>query len=144
MFGRFRAGLMALGISFAFAGAAAVANAQEPARRAITFKDLISMSRLSDPQISPDGRTIAYDVATPDLDGNKMKHDIWIVSAAGGAPRQLTRSGSDMRPRWSPDGKRLAFLSARDGAQQVYTIWLEGGEASKLTSLSTGADNEIW
>jgi dipeptidyl aminopeptidase/acylaminoacyl peptidase len=144
MFGRFRAGLMALGISFAFAGAAAVANAQEPARRAITFKDLISMSRLSDPQISPDGRTIAYDVSTPDLDGNKMKHDIWIVSAAGGAPRQLTRSGSDMRPRWSPDGKRLAFLSARDGAQQVYTIWLEGGEASKLTSLSTGADNEIW
>ena len=140
----FRAALLALAIFLMAALAAPALPAQETPRRAITFKDLISMNRLSDPQISPDGRWIVYSVAAPDLEGNKMTDNIWIVSAAGGEPRQLTRSGSDSRPRWSPDGKRLAFLSSRDGAQQVYTLWLEGGEASKLTSLSTGADNELW
>jgi len=140
----FRAALLALAIFLMAALAAPALPAQETPRRAITFKDLISMNRLSDPQISPDGRWIVYSVAAPDLEANKMTDNIWIVSAAGGEPRQLTRSGSDSRPRWSPDGKRLAFLSSRDGAQQVYTLWLEGGEASKLTSLSTGADNELW
>jgi dipeptidyl aminopeptidase/acylaminoacyl peptidase len=144
MFVAFRAALLALAISLMGAFTAPGLPAQETPRRAITFKDLISMNRLSDPQISPDGRWIVYSVATPDLEANKLTHNIWIISASGGEPRQLTRSGSDSRPRWSPDGKRLAFLSSRDGAQQVYTIWLEGGEASKLTSLSTGADNELW
>jgi dipeptidyl aminopeptidase/acylaminoacyl peptidase len=124
--------------------AAAAAKAQEPQRRVITFKDMISMQRLSDPQISPDDQWIAYSVATPDLEANRISHNIWIVPVAGGPARQLTRSGSDTRPRWSPDSKRLAFLSSRAGQQQVYTIWLEGGEASPLTSLSTGADNELW
>jgi dipeptidyl aminopeptidase/acylaminoacyl peptidase len=125
----------------AFTGAA---NAQVPERRPITFKDLISMQRVSDPQISPDAQWIAYTVTTPDLDANHSTRNIWIVPTAGGAARQLTRGGSDQRPRWSPGGKRMAFLSSRDGAQQIYTIVLEGGEATKLTSLSTGADNELW
>jgi dipeptidyl aminopeptidase/acylaminoacyl peptidase len=121
-----------------------LANAQAPERRAITFKDLISMHRVSDPQISPDGEWIAYTVATPDLEANRISRDVWIVPVSGGESRQLTRGGSDVRPRWSPDGKKLAFLSSRDGIQQVYWIALEGGEATHLTSLSTGADNQLW
>jgi dipeptidyl aminopeptidase/acylaminoacyl peptidase len=119
-------------------------RAQEPERRAITFKDLAAIQRVSSPQISPDGKWIAYEVATPNLEANRIGHDIWIVPVAGGAARQVTRGGSDERPRWSPDGTKISFLSSRDGTQQIYWIRLEGGEASRVTSISTGADNELW
>ena len=120
-------------------------KAQEQRKRAITFQDLIAMHRLGDPQISPDGKWIAYSVSTPDLDANRSVRNIWIVSTAGGEPRQLTRGGTDTRPRWSPDGKKLAFLSGRvENNPQVYWMNLQGGEPNRLTSLSTGADNELW
>ncbi|MGH9560708.1 MAG: TolB family protein, partial [Terracidiphilus sp.] len=99
---------------------------------------------VGEPQISPDARWIAYTVTTPDVDANRNASNIWIVSASGGDDRQLTRSGKDQRPRWSPDGKTLAFLSSRDGAAQIYSIPLEGGEPTRITSLSTGVDNELW
>jgi dipeptidyl aminopeptidase/acylaminoacyl peptidase len=66
------------------------------------------------------------------------------VPTSGGEPRQLTTSGKDEGARWSPDGKRLAFLSTRSGAQQIYLIALVGGEASQLTSVSGGAENIVW
>ncbi len=126
----------------------AQARAQAPAKHAITFDDLISLHRISDPQISPDGKWVAYVVATPDKEANRTARNIWLVPTAGGTgasePHQLTRSGRDSRPRWSPDGRRLAFLSSRDATQHVYVISLEGGEASKLTTISTGADNVLW
>jgi dipeptidyl aminopeptidase/acylaminoacyl peptidase len=129
----------------AAAAASAVAAGQTAEKRAITFRDLISVHRVSEPQISPDGKWIAYSVATPDLEANHSVRDIWVVPAAGGGEaRQLTRGGSDTRPRWSPDGKKLAFISGRAGAPQIYWIALEGGEATRLTSISTGADNELW
>ena len=124
--------------------ASSMAGAQTSAKRAITFKDLISIHRVGDPQISPDARWVAYTVATPDIDANRNASNVWIVSMAGGDARQLTRSGKDQRPRWSPDGKTLVFLSSRDGASQVYSIPLEGGEPTRITSISTGADNELW
>lgn len=123
---------------------AAGAQASTQQRRAMTFLDLVAMERVSGPQISPDGKWIAYEVGTVDLDANRVAHNIWIVAAEGGEPRQLTRGGSDQRPRWSPDGRKLAFISAREGTPQVYWIALDGGEAMRLTSLSTGADNELW
>ena len=138
--------------AFALAAAAPFALSQPPgkpavqtaAKRGITFDDLISLHRISEVQVSPDGKWAAYRVATPDLQANRSASNLWIVSTAGGPPQQLTRSGRDSRPQWSPDGKRLAFLSIRDTTAQVYLLSLEGGEASKLTSLSTGADNVLW
>ena len=132
--------LILIGISLA----AASANAQTKEKRAITFRDLISMHRLGDPQLSPDGHWIAYTVATPDFDANHLVKDIWVVSVSGGEPHQLTKGGSDERARWSPDGEKLAFLSSRDGAAQVYEMSVSGGEPVKVTSLSGGADNELW
>jgi dipeptidyl aminopeptidase/acylaminoacyl peptidase len=113
-------------------------------KRAIQFDDMIAMHRVSDPQVSPDGKWVAYVVSTPDMQANHSVSDIWLVPATGGAERELTRGGSDSRPRWSPDSKKIAFLSSRDGAQQIYVISLYGGESSRLTFLSTGADNELW
>src|ERR1700722_11570264 len=145
-----RRGLRAIGVPVALLAAMQVAvvaegQAQIAEKRAITFKDLISLHRVSEPQISPDGKWIAYSVATPDLEANHSVRDIWVVPAAGGGEvRQLTRGGSDTRARWSPDGKKLAFISGRSGTPQIYWIALEGGEATRLTSISTGADNELW
>ena len=118
--------------------------AQEAAKHAIAFDDMIKMHRVAEPQISPDGKWVAYTLATPDMEGNRNASNIWLVSAAGGAPTQLTQSGHDSSPIWSPDGKTLAFLSSRSGDSQVYLLSLEGGEAQRLTKLSTGADIVKW
>ena len=113
-------------------------------KRAMTFDDLVSMARVSDPQVSPDGMWVAYTLGAVDKTANRTNRNIWLVSTNGGQPRQLTTSGRDLQPQWSPDGKKLAFLSGRDGTQQVWMISLEGGEATKVTRLSTGADNVQW
>ena len=135
---------LATAASPAFAQLASMPAAQAPAKRAIAFDDLIGMHRISEPQISPDGKWVAYKVGTPDREANRVASNIWVVSTAGGEPRQLTRSGRDSRPQWSPNSKRLAFLSTRSGTQQVYVIALDGGEATQVTQLSTGADNVLW
>jgi dipeptidyl aminopeptidase/acylaminoacyl peptidase len=120
------------------------ANAQAPAKHPLTFDELIKLHRISAPAVSPDGKWVAYGVSTPDLEANRSVSDIWVVGLAGGDPIQLTQSGKDSAPSWAPDGKTLAFLSARDGSSQVYLISMEGGEAKKLTTLSTGADLFKW
>ncbi len=111
----------------------------------MTVDDLLAMQRISDPQISPDGNSVAYAVGTPDVGANRIVRNIWVISTAQGSqPQQLTHGGQDTRPQWSPDGKSIAYLSERDGATQVYLIPAQGGTEKKITSLSTGADNEKW
>lgn len=119
-------------------------RAQAPQKRAIAFDDLISVHRVSDVQVSPDGAWVSYTVAMPDKEANRTTRNLWLVSTAGGEPKQMTRSGRDSHARWSPDSSRLAFVSSRDGSSQIYLISLEGGEASKVTSLSTGAAEVTW
>ena len=119
--------------------------AQAPAKRAMTFDDLAAMQRVSEPQISPDGRSVVYSVGTTEMESNRIARNIWVVSTSPGSqPRQLTQDGHDTRPQWSPDGKKIAFLSSREGATQIYLMPAQGGGAKKITSLSTGADNEKW
>jgi len=119
--------------------------AQTPPKHALTFNDLMAMQRLGEPQISPDGRFVAYTTGIAEMETNRIARDIWIVSTTPGSqPRQLTETGYDSRPQWSPDGKKIAFLSSRDGMPQVYVMSWRGGNPAKLTSLSTGADNEKW
>jgi dipeptidyl aminopeptidase/acylaminoacyl peptidase len=117
-------------------------RAQE--KHAITFDDLISMHRVAEAEISPDGKWVAYTVATPDMDANRNATNLWMAPVAGGDAIQLTRTGKDSSPKWSPDGKTIAFLSGRSGDSQVYVLSMEGGEAHPLTKLSTGADTVKW
>jgi len=124
---------------------ASSAQAQGPSKHAMTFDDLAAVQRVAEPQISPDGRAIVYSVGITEMDSNRVAHNIWIVSTTPGSqPRELTQTGHDTRPQWSPDGKSVAFLSSRDGTPQIYVIPAQGGNAKKITSLSTGADNEKW
>jgi len=117
------------------------------AARARDFEigDLFKFHRISDPQLSPDGSVLLF-VQTEELkDENTTRASIWSVPAGGGEPVMFTRAGKhDGHPRWSPDGKWIAFESDRDGTQQVWVIPSAGGEASKLTSLSTGASGPVW
>src|ERR1051325_138397 len=118
------------------------ARAQE--KHAITFDDLIKLQRVAEPAISPDGKWVAYTVATPDMEANRNASNIWLVAKSGGEAIQLTQSGKDSSPVWSPDGKTIAFISSRSGDSQVYLLSMEGGEAHPLTERSTGADLAIW
>ena len=120
------------------------ADAQAPAKHPLAFDDLIKLHRIAAPEVSPDGQWVAYGISTPDMEANRGVSNIWLVSTSGGDAIQLTQSGKDSAPSWSPDGKTLAFLSGRDGTSQVYVISMEGGEAKKLTTLSTGADLFKW
>ena len=113
-------------------------------KRAITVDDLLAFHRISDPQFSPDGTRVVYTVATPDRKDNRVQRNLWIVALDGSEPRQLTFSGRDGGARWAPDGRTLAFLSSREGSQQLYLLNLTGGEPTKLTSLDGGADQLVW
>jgi len=123
------------------------AKEQQPARP-FTVDDLLKIRRVSDPQLSPDGRWIAYTIADTDKAANKRITQIYLISTDGGEPRALTsEKQSSVSPRWSPDGKRLAFVSARDGESQIWTIDLpeaKPGSLKKISNISTGADAPVW
>jgi len=114
-------------------------------KRAITFEDYIALKAVSDPQLSPDGKWVAYTVSTPSLQDNRNVARVWVVEVATGRSRQLTNGpGSDRQPRWSPDGKTLAFISTREGGAQVWLLPIAGGDAHKVSSLADGASDPVW
>lgn len=103
----------------------------------ISIDDLLRIPRVGDVQLSPDGRSIAYTVATPNVATNESESNLWIADTATRNPRQITHSGKDRAARWSPDGRRLAFLSRREGRSQVYVLILDGGEARAITRFTS-------
>jgi dipeptidyl aminopeptidase/acylaminoacyl peptidase len=123
--------------------AASLVTAAE--RRPLTFDDFIKVRRVSDIQLSPRGDAIAFVVTEMSLETNGGNSDIWLMAADGSGLRRLTSSPqADFSPRWSPDGKTLAFLSTRGGSAQVWTINPAGGEAEPLTKFGPGVDGFVW
>jgi len=120
-------------------------------KRPFTFEDMMQLRRISDPQVSPDGKWVIFSAQDVNLDANTKTSHLWIVPLAGGEAKPLTSgaSGED-RGRFSPDGKEVAFLSARDGGTQVWVQDFDGtngqlsGEPKRITNLSTEADGELW
>ncbi len=114
-------------------------------RRAITFDDLIGLKVVGDPQAAPGGRWVAYTVNSISLQDNRGTTRIWLADLTTGETRALTAGpGTDRSPRWSPDGKTLAFISTRQGGSQIWSLSLAGGEAQKVSSLADGVNEFIW
>ncbi len=100
------------------------------------IQDQVRLARISSPAVSPDGQQVAYVLRTTDMAANRGNFDLWMVPAAGGEARQLTRGpAADTEPTWAPDGKSLYFLSSRSGKTQVWRLPLEGGEPEQVTDL---------
>ncbi|HHQ48788.1 MAG TPA: S9 family peptidase, partial [Acidobacteria bacterium] len=120
--------------------AVACALAWTPALRAaethpFTVEDMVAMQRISDPQVAPGGRQVAFVVKTMDLEANRGRTDLWLASVDGSGARRLTTNpASDWNPRWAGDDT-LYFLSTRSGSAQVWRISLAGGEAEQVTDL---------
>jgi dipeptidyl aminopeptidase/acylaminoacyl peptidase len=112
-----------------------VAAADNP--RVFTPTDLNALARVSDPQVSPDGRRVVYVQRETDFDANRGRSDLWLLNLDDGAkPRRLTQhSSNDTHPRWSVDGTNIYFLSARGGSTQVWRLPLSGGEPLQITDL---------
>lgn len=101
---------------------------------------MLRLNRISDPQLSPDGKMVAFTVMTIDVAANTKPRQIWIVPLEGGGePRQLTREGNNERPRWTPDSKSILFVSTRSGAQQIWSMEPDGSKPKQLTSIVTEA-----
>jgi dipeptidyl aminopeptidase/acylaminoacyl peptidase len=106
---------------------------------------LLELKRIGDPQLSPDGKLVAFTVQSVDVAANKKPVQVWIVPLEGGAPRQITQDGeSNQRPRWSPDSKRIAYLSDRGGSSQIWMMDPDGGNAKQVTNLATEADGHLF
>lgn len=115
------------------------------AKRPMTPEDLYRLKTVSDPRVSPDGAWIAYTVSVPDLEQNSFDSDIWLVRVTGGEPLLLTNSAdADHSPRWSPDGKRIAFISSRTGTADLFIIAIGGGEARRITHSETDLHAPVW
>lgn len=124
------------------AGPAAAQN-----KRPMTVDDLYAFQRVAAPQISPDGKHVAYQVGTVSLEANKSTTALWVAATDGKTPpKQLTdpKGKRDTAPRWSPDGKTILFESSRSGSSQLWTVPATGGEPKQLTEVGTGAATGVW
>jgi len=116
----------------------------------MTFEDMMQMKRLGETAVSPEGKWLAYSVTTVDLAANTKTAELWLQALAGGDPIKLAvAQPGDSGPQFSVDGKRILFLSSRDGGQQVWTADFDtatgaASNAKKLTTISTEADNALW
>lgn len=122
-------------------------NAQE-SRKLIGIGDLHRLRTISEPEVSPDGKWVVYTVRTTDPKEDTRNSDIWMTSMDGTNTLQLTfTKESEHLPRWSPDGKYLAFLSGRESEKKTEQLWLlnrSGGEARKVTDMKGGISDYAW
>src|SRR5262249_8015904 len=101
--------------------------------------------RISDPQISIDGKSVALVVERANYEENRFDSELVLIETSGKAQRVLTRARRTVRqPRWSPDGTRLGFLASVDAKQQLFVIPVTGGEASQITKVPAGVQQYAW
>jgi dipeptidyl aminopeptidase/acylaminoacyl peptidase len=130
----------------ALALALLVAGQASAATHPFGFDDMARLSRLGDFDVSRDGKWIVYAVGRADVDENRTASALWLMPVdRSAAPRKISAGAKkDREPRFSPDGRRIAFVSDRDGAPQIFLIDLGGGEPQKLTTFAEGFGGPIW
>ncbi|MBA3522033.1 MAG: S9 family peptidase, partial [Gemmatimonadales bacterium] len=118
------------------------------AQRKVELDDLKRLREVSDPQVSPEGKWVAYTVTVTDTMEDAADSDLWMTSWDGAHSRRLTWTKErEHSPRWSPDGRYLAFLSAREDHREMEQVWLldrAGGEAQRITDLPGGVSDLAW
>src|SRR5689334_1338878 len=117
------------------------------AKRPIRVGDMYRVKNVNDPQLSPDGKWVAYTVTTTDSAKDKSDTDIWMTSWDGSQTIQVTSSpDGESSPRWSPDGRYLAFISSRQAGKggQLWLLDRRGGEAKRVTELKPGIRQYEW
>jgi dipeptidyl aminopeptidase/acylaminoacyl peptidase len=127
--------LLASFITLGFASTAAAAATE---RHPFSVEDLVRLQRVSDPALSPDGKTVVYVVRETDVAANRGRQDLWSldIGTKGAQPRRLTSNPeNDNSPAWSRDGRYVYFISSRGGSTQVWRLPSAGGEAEQVTSL---------
>jgi dipeptidyl aminopeptidase/acylaminoacyl peptidase len=121
-----------------------LARTQSAETHLFSVHDMLAMDRISDSQVSPDGKWIIFNVRETDLEANRGRTDIWLVGTDGQNLRRLTTNpAADYNARWSPCGKFIFFLSTRSGSSQVWRIKVDGGEATQVTRLPLDAGNLV-
>ena len=108
-----------------------------------SFNDLMKVRRVSDPQLSPDGKKVAFTIGDVNMTANRVVNQIYVadLDRPDRPPRQITSGNSSKSaPRWSPDGKKLAFTTGG----QIWTMEPDGDRKRQVTSISTGAGNPVW
>ena len=127
---------------------AAAALFAQPSRHPLAIDDLARFREVRDPQCSPDGQWVAYTVTTTDVKEDKHDTDVWMIGIDGKRDVRLTSSPeNETTPRWSPDGKYLAFLSSRPGKAKGNQVWLldrQGGEATQFTDVKGRLQSYEW
>ncbi len=129
--------LVAIGLSVIVF--ASFANAQPSGHYSV--EDLLKIRRVGDPQVSPDGKRVAFTIGDVNFDANRTVTQIYIMSSAGGDMKQLTSgAGSSSTPRWSPDGRKIAYVTG----DQVWVMEPDGSNKEQVTKISTGAGGPVW
>jgi Tol biopolymer transport system component len=134
--------LVLLSLSF---GAFAQSRKGAADKGTLSKETFMDMESVSNPAISPDGKQIVFTRSWVDKVKDERVSNIWIVDSDGSRARELT-SGTwrDSQPVWSPDGKRIAFLSDRDGTNQLHVLWVDTREAAQLTHLEQAPGGINW
>ena len=113
-----------------------------PARKPFQPLDLFELQWASDPQISPDGKDVAYVRAYMDIMKDARRGDVWIVGTDGRAHRPLVKGASS--PRWSPDGGRIAYVASEGGGSQLFVRWMGSGSTAQVTRHTRGPGDLSW
>jgi dipeptidyl aminopeptidase/acylaminoacyl peptidase len=125
--------------------AASVGAAELPASRRLHSIDVFQLEYADDVQISPDGARIAYVRVSHDIMTDRARRNLWIVNADGSNNRPVRSEAKNFSsPRWSPDGTRLAYVSAAEGTPQLYVRWMDSGQTALLTNLVKAPNAIAW